>query len=401
MTGPTPPPVHGVAVLTRTLLDSSLTTRFDVVHLDTSDRRDHANIGRFDVTNVVLALRHGAQFLTRLVRHRPDVVYLPVAQNRLGFWRDCLFLIPSRLLRRKIVVHIHGGSLARLLEESDAATRVLARWLFRGVSRTIILADRLRPTVAGLAPDERVAVVPYGVADTREIAGVVPGPGGRAGSSRGDEVGRQADVSAGGMPGDAAEGVQRDAAIGETCHFVYLGTLMRSKGFADVLEAARLLLEEGVDARFTLAGPFGDATDRELARPYQSSEWRGRIEFAGVVRGTEKAALLRGADVFVFPSDYPYEGQPLVILEAMAAGLPVVATEHAAIPEMVVGGETGVFVPKRDPAALAAQLRVLATDPELRRRLGAAGRARYEERYTLERWTEAVGDVLQAVIREG
>ena len=53
MTGPTPPPVHGVAVLTRTLLDSSLTTRFDVVHLDTSDRRDHANIGRFDVTNVM------------------------------------------------------------------------------------------------------------------------------------------------------------------------------------------------------------------------------------------------------------------------------------------------------------------------------------------------------------
>jgi glycosyltransferase involved in cell wall biosynthesis len=76
---------------------------------------------------------------------------------------------------------------------------------------------------------------------------------------------------------------------------------------------------------------------------------------------------------------------PISILEAMAAGLPVVASAVGGIPEIVVDGETGLIVPPRDPDALAAALRRLLDDPELRRRMGDAGRARAEEHFDVER----------------
>jgi glycosyltransferase involved in cell wall biosynthesis len=89
--------------------------------------------------------------------------------------------------------------------------------------------------------------------------------------------------------------------------------------------------------------------------------------------------LLADASVFVLSSTS--EGLPISILEAMAAGLPVVATAVGGAPELVVDGETGLLVPPRDPAALAAAIEKLTSDAGLRRRLGDAGRARAEARF--------------------
>jgi glycosyltransferase involved in cell wall biosynthesis len=93
--------------------------------------------------------------------------------------------------------------------------------------------------------------------------------------------------------------------------------------------------------------------------------------------------LLGRSDVFVLST--LSEGMPISILEAMAAGLPVVASEVGGIPEIVVDGETGLLVPPGDADALAGALRRLLDDPELRRRLGAAGRARVEEHFDVAR----------------
>jgi glycosyltransferase involved in cell wall biosynthesis len=107
---------------------------------------------------------------------------------------------------------------------------------------------------------------------------------------------------------------------------------------------------------------------------------------------------MRRAAVFVQHSvtapDGDTEGLPVGLLEAMAAGLAVVATRHAGIPEAVVEGETGLLVDEHDAAAMAAALVALLRDPERTRRLGAAGRARVLARFTHDHVAARLRDIL-------
>jgi glycosyltransferase involved in cell wall biosynthesis len=116
-----------------------------------------------------------------------------------------------------------------------------------------------------------------------------------------------------------------------------------------------------------------------------------------VVGPEQKGPLLRDADVLVLPVRQP-EGQPLVVLEAMAAGLPVVATRRGAIPEMVDDGVTGLLVPERDVGALAAALDRLRRDPARRRALGEAARRRWAAEFTAELAIARVSQALEEVI---
>ena len=124
----------------------------------------------------------------------------------------------------------------------------------------------------------------------------------------------------------------------------------------------------------------GDGPDRpEVEAEIRALEISDAVELAGYARDVPD--LLAAADVFVLSSRS--EGAPFSILEAMAAGLPVVATDVGGVGELVADGETGLLVPAGDPARLAEALRSLLADAALRRRLGAAGLARARERFDL------------------
>lgn len=361
--GPVPPPLHGVAVMTRTLLESVLVDRFEIVHLDTSDRRDVGNIGSLDARNVWLAGLHAFRFAALFVRGAIDIVYIPVAQNSLGFLRDLLFLIPALFRGTPVVLHLHGGRYDRFVDSAPAPVRRLAREVFGRAERVIVLGESLRAMLEGLVVADRIDVVPNGVSE----------------------------LSHGG--GAAAE---RDGRI----RVLYLGNLIPGKGYVELIKAVEVLLDEGLDIEVTLAGAVADAEvhARAVAGVKHGAD---RIRFVGSVDATGKAALLRRSDVVALPSYYENEAHPLVLLEAMAAGLPVVSTWHAAIPEIVIHGETGLLVPGRDVAALAAAVRMVAERPDLRAAMGRAGRRRYEDRFTATQWAERMTVVFDSVTAPG
>jgi len=193
-------------------------------------------------------------------------------------------------------------------------------------------------------------------------------------------------------PFEAAAPVPR-AALGLEADQVVLVCVARfapQKAHDVLLRAFARALEVRPDLRLLLVGddPFGAGRERAetLARGLGLGE---RVVFAGIRR--DLPALLGACDVFVLAS--LWEGLGLVFLEAMAAGLPVLATRVSAVPEVVVDGGTGRLVPPSDAEALARGMLELAGDPALRARLGAAGRARVRERFALPRMIDETLEV--------
>jgi glycosyltransferase involved in cell wall biosynthesis len=364
--GPTPPPFIGPAVNTRALLDHpALHRRFDVRHLDTSDRRELTTIGRFDPTNVWLAGRHGAEHLARLAWQRPDLVYLPISSSLLGSVRDLVLMVPAVLSGAALVMHHRGGPMRELYRTAPAAVRAALRFVFDRCARVIVLGERFRDDFAGLVAADRIAVVPNGVDPAPYLAWRPP-------------------------PGEPPPRIR----------VVYLSNLAETKGYRLALEAARRLARELPALELVLAGHYATPADQAWTEAFLRDHDLARtVRLVGVVSGAAKLDLLCGADVFVFPTAYPYEAHPTVILEAMAAGLPIVSTRHAAIPETVTDGAEGFLVAAGDVDALADRLRALATDPALRARMGARARDTLLARFTLDRCVERIADVFTDALR--
>jgi len=161
---------------------------------------------------------------------------------------------------------------------------------------------------------------------------------------------------------------------------ILIARMIREKGVADFVEAARILLGRKIQAEFLLVG----APDPGNPGTLSEAELRG-WQAEGLARWLgprqDIAQLLRDAHIACQPSAYR-EGLPKSALEAMASGKPLVATDIPGCREAVVDGETGFLVPPKNPIALAAALQKLIESPELRARMGRAGRRRAEQYFS-------------------
>ena len=167
---------------------------------------------------------------------------------------------------------------------------------------------------------------------------------------------------------------------------VSIGRLIEKKGFSDLIEACGLLRAHGraFECRIIGEGPLEESLRAQIA----AADLRTLVRLIGPQSQTEIATHLAGATLFALPctreADGGMDNLPTVIMEAMAAGLPVISTPLAGIPEMVEPGVTGELVPEHDPAALATAIERLLDDPGRMRRLGARGREIVREKFSIE-----------------
>ncbi len=343
--GPTPPPYMGPTLATEIILDSSLSETFELLHLDTSHHDTLATLGAISQRNVFSALKHSAQLVATIVKKRPDIVYIPISQTTIGYLKDSLFILLSKALGRKVVCHLRGGYFRQWFDSANAAVRCYVRMVHSMVDGQIVLGECLRPLFDGLVPADATFVVPNG----RDF--------------------------------DFAPSAEMDGGD-STVRVLYLGNLFETKGVLDVARAIPLVRDAGCQVEFVFAGSCNNSYVRETLEACQQDQGEDVVKLPGSVVGPAKLDLLLGSDILVFPTYFPFEGHPWVIVEAMAAGLPIVSTDHAAICESVVDGVNGYLVEKQAPGDIADKVITLCRDRDLRDRMGKASRDLYEAKFT-------------------
>lgn len=360
--GQTPPPYGGQTLMIERLVRARF-TRVVVHHVRLAFARDMSDMGRFRVGKALHALSVLARIVAARFRHRIDVLYYPPSgSSRRAMLRDCALLIPTRWLFPKTVFHFHAAGLSELYERLSGPERLLFRLAFDSPDLAIVLSPS-NPPDDRVVRARRVVVIANGIEDAAEAT-----PERRRGA--------------------------RPVVL-------FVGVLQESKGLRVLLEAARKLADEALDFELVVVGGWKDERFRaEMENLVAASTLRGRVTFTGVRAGDCRFAEFARADIFCFPSYFESESFGLVVLEAMVFSLPVLTTRWRGLPDLVVDGETGLLVPVRDVDATAAGLRALLLDEALRRRLGAAGRRRFLERFSLHAHLEAMETALLSLSEE-
>ncbi|MFQ5718258.1 MAG: glycosyltransferase family 4 protein [Acidobacteriota bacterium] len=374
--GPIPPPFGGMARFVEQLLASDLCRDFDLRHFDTSfsaavrsqsanpgDERYRGKQGLARRYGYVLAggswsavktmcagLGSVAAFVRRLFTERPGLVHV-FANMHWGFWRAGVFVTLARLTGRQVVFHPLGA-----IEKFHAASGWIGRRL---ISFCLDEADIVVLQSPGLARQVSVFT-------RRPTRGVFNG----------------IDLSPfAGLP--RRDPYRADGGV----RFVSVGDLGHNKGTWDILAAAGRAGTRLDAASWTFIGR-GDLAALDTRARQAGVE--DQVRFLGPVDDETKMTAYAEADLFLLPSHA--EGQPLSILEAMAAGLPIISTPVGSIAE-VVGEDNGILVPPGDVDRLCEAMLRLAGDPAMRARMSASNRAAAAERFDARRLWREIGEI--------
>jgi len=352
----------GPSVATEIILNSRFVEEFNVIHIDTADRRPLNKLTKIDITNIYLGLKHFFLLLWKLLFTKADLVYIPISQRTVGFLRDTLFIFLSKLFKKKVVLHLRGGYFREFYNSSCRVTKYIIRKTLKYVDRMIVLGDCLKHLFDGLIPPEKLSVVPNGLNMSFDL----------------DE--------------------ERNPNGGKFA-ILFLSNLIETKGFKEVLYTVKQVTQRHPNVKYVFAGGWRKKKDKRECEDYiEKEKINDYVDFTGTVNGKQKTKLLKDADLFVFPTYYPMEGHPWAVVEAMAAGLPIITTDQGCIKESVIDGENGFIIPKRDAEAITEKIIHLIENSKQREDMGRKSRELYEANFTQEHFVQRMVDAISLTV---
>jgi len=345
-------------------LRSGLAREFDLHVVDTSKRQLRMAVENPTWKTPLFLVRDLSRLIRALVRVRPDAALIH-ASGSLTFLRDWVFMAIARLAGAKVVCHYHGTLHTRFPSCETRAGRDLGRLLMSAAQRLIVLGPTYQREMGKAWKRDDLVWAPNmaDIALFRSMSADTPAPW----LARGDRA------------------------------VLFVGRLSAPKGVYDLFDAIPRVIKRHPEVRFVLVGVAeSDAMEPVIRAEAERRGIAPRITFLGPLEGRDKAAAFVTSQMIVVPSWT--EAFPLVIPEAMAAGLPVIATAVGAIPDFVKDGEDGFLIAPKASPELADRICRLLGDEGLRRRISERVRARAPREFAIEvgcsRVTEAIKDVL-------
>lgn len=332
---PLPPPTTGQSLACQALYDDLEKRGYRTLVVNMSKntfRQGATSLGR--VFQIAQAVWRAA-----LLSRSASCVYFTPSESMAGNLKDLLIMSVLGRSLRSTYLHLHGGAGMRvLLSDRHPWLRRLNAWFLRRVAGVIVLGERHVDIYNTLMPPERIHVVKNFAPDELFVG--------------------------------AAELAEKWVETG-VLQVLFLSNLLPGKGYAELVQAIGCLPPDlGSRYRFSFAGGFESDTAKQSF--LNAIQHMPNVSYHGTVHGAAKRELLRHAHLFCLPTYYPYEGQPISILEAYAAGCAVATTDHSGIFDIFTPAENGWQVIPRSPESLVEMLAMVAANTPEAARIGHA-----------------------------
>ncbi|MDD3319924.1 MAG: glycosyltransferase family 4 protein [Paludibacter sp.] len=351
-----PPPVHGAANVGLQIKNSkAINEYFGTTFINLSTSKSVDEIGKGSITKLLRYISIFNQVLKNVIFNRPDLCYMSMTSKSPPFYKDAILALMVKLFNIKLVYHFHNKGV------SENQNKQLDNFLYKLVfnnSNVILLSENLYPDIKKYVDKSQVYFCPNGITDSGSI--------------------------------DFTENKT------DTIQLLFLSNLLVAKGIFVLLEACKRLKEQNIHFNCTFVGGEGDVNTKQFQDEIDRLKLNDCVEYIGKKFGKEKEQIFKESDIFVHPT--LNDCFPLVLLEAMQFSLPVISTIEGGIPDIVEEGNTGFLIPMSNGNILAEKLEILINNKELRLKMGKAGRNKFANEFTIDKFENKMLNILKNVI---
>ena len=354
-----PPPLHGASLMHSHVVNSEIIRNsFDIDVVNLQFAKSVKELKKFSFLKVCKASFYAFEIVNRVVIQRPDLVYFSLSPKGFAFYRDAFYVFLLKLLKRKIVFHLHGKGIKK--ESKNNFLRNIYKWVFNN-THVICLSKHLSEDISEVYRSVAF-IVPNGIKIEPKFNGIVNK------SNR-------------------------------SCpQILFLSNYICNKGILILIEALGILHNQGYLFNARLVGAPADLTIEFLENIITNQNLTEVAKVLGPLYGDNKFLEFQNADLFVFPTYYRNEAFPLVILEAMQFSLPVISTFEGGIPEIVIDKETGFLVETHNAQMLAEKIAILLKDKNKRIEMGKKGYERFINNYTLNHFENKMNKTFRRIL---
>jgi glycosyltransferase involved in cell wall biosynthesis len=343
MIGPGDGVTGGISTLVETLVPV-LSQHVSLSYLPSVKGRLLKDSGKLSIRNLYIAISLYVRLLFVLVRFRPVLLHLHTSQG-IAWIKDTIVVLIGKLFHVHIVLHMHGGNFDAIHMRSNRHLRRYTNWVISLADIVISVSEEWKERFKKLFPKAHI----FSLINCIDVLSFHE---------------------------------YKSNINNRAISLVFIGRIGPLKGAFDLIEACNILQKDGFHFHAILVGPEERYSDFQIAHQLiRKLGLAATCEVTGVISREEVTQLLQKVDIFVLPSYY--EGMPMVVLEALSAGLPVIATSVGGIPEVVRDNYNGLLVKPGDIEAISKALETLLVNPELRTEMGQRSRKIAEQEFAV------------------
>ncbi|MGL5051895.1 MAG: glycosyltransferase family 4 protein, partial [Fusobacteriaceae bacterium] len=312
-----PNPITGQSISNETIYNGLSEKGYVVESIDTNfskELTDKAQQGKFDLKKILITISRSINECKKNLFGKNEVVYMTPGATFLGIMRFSHYMFCSIIMKKTYFLHIHNGVFKKMYDSLSPIKKKSVLFFFKRSAGIIVLGDSLRAMFEGVIPEEKIFVCENGVQD--------------------EFIATEEEIKI------KLEKFAKDTKK----RVLYLSNLMEEKGILDLLKASEKFKDEEIE--LNLAGAIEPSLEK-IVKEYLE-KYPKKIKYHGIVKGEKKKRLLLENYIFILPTYYSNEGQPISILEAYTNGCAVITDE-------CIGGITDVF--SHDKNGLSCQNR--------------------------------------------